>query len=92
MQNLRSSILCYTRIRVSMIDLFRSRYVNGLNSLDIQLHPCSSFSGASNDQIMDRVIRLVKKFSKIDSSKVNVHLYTFFSISVISKYSQYLLQ
>lgn len=41
---------------------------------------------------MDRVIRLVKKFSKIDSSKVNVHLYTFFSISVISKYSQYLLQ
>lgn len=70
MQNLRSSILCYTRIRVSMIDLFRSRYLNGLNSLDIQLHPCSSFSGASNDQIMDRVIRLVKKFSKIDSSKV----------------------
>lgn len=55
---------------MSMIDLFRSRYVNGLNSLDIQLHPCSSFSGASNNQIMDRVIRLVKKFDKIDSSKV----------------------
>lgn len=53
-----------------MIDPFPSRYLNGLNSLDIQLRPCSSFSGASNDQIMVQVIRLVKKFDKIDSSKV----------------------
>lgn len=69
-----------------MIDLFRSRYVNVLNSLNIQLHPCSSFSGASNDQIMDRVIRLVKKFDKIDSSKV-LCVCIRFSISVISTVS-----
>lgn len=69
MQALRSSILNYVRIRV-VIDQFPRRTVNILNRLNMQSHPCSSSSGTGNDQIMDQVIRLVKKFDKIDSSKV----------------------
>ncbi|KAL3519266.1 hypothetical protein ACH5RR_017415 [Cinchona calisaya] len=70
MQNLRASILSYMRIRVSVREQFFTQDANALSRLNMQLRACSTSSGSTDDQIMDRVITLVKKFSNIDAAKV----------------------
>nr|XP_027086184.1 acyl carrier protein 3, mitochondrial isoform X1 [Coffea arabica]XP_027086185.1 acyl carrier protein 3, mitochondrial isoform X1 [Coffea arabica]XP_027086186.1 acyl carrier protein 3, mitochondrial isoform X1 [Coffea arabica] len=70
MQSLRASILSYVRIRVSIREQFFARDVNALSRLSMQLHACSTSSSSSNDQIMERVVSLVKKFSSVDATKV----------------------
>lgn len=77
MQSFRASILSYMRIRVSMREQFSTQDVNALSRLNMLLRACCTSSGSSDDQIMDRVVTLVKKFSSIDATKViNLH-YTF---------------
>ncbi|KAL5574876.1 hypothetical protein UlMin_016575 [Ulmus minor] len=68
MQSIRNSILSHVRVgaRRSAQTLFTAN-ANILKRLGSQM---SASTDANNDQIMDRVIGLVKKFDKIDASKV----------------------
>ncbi|KAL6200859.1 hypothetical protein ACLB2K_024574 [Fragaria x ananassa] len=61
MQSIRNSFLCHVRIGTS------PQTGNALTSLSRRL--CASTS-TDTDQVLDRVVGLVKKFDKIDSSKV----------------------
>ncbi|XP_059624839.1 acyl carrier protein 3, mitochondrial [Cornus florida] len=67
MQSLRNSVLSYVRLRVSMKEWFHAEHVNALSRLSRQL--CTS-TATSPDHIMARVIGLVKKYDKIDATKV----------------------
>jgi len=67
MQNIKNSVLSYLRVRVSKKQWFRAEDVNALNRFSRQL---CTFKSTSHDQIMDQVISLVKKFDKIDATKV----------------------
>ncbi|XVF26225.1 hypothetical protein REPUB_Repub13aG0280800 [Reevesia pubescens] len=67
MQSIRSAILRHVTMRESTGEWFFTYRGNLLKQLRHQL--CTS-TGATNDQIMDRVIGLVKKYDKIDASKV----------------------
>ncbi|XVE87629.1 hypothetical protein DITRI_Ditri19aG0003100 [Diplodiscus trichospermus] len=67
MQSIRSAFLRHVRMRESTGEKFSAYRGNMLKQLRHQL--CAS-TVASNDQIMDRVIELVKKYDKIDASKV----------------------
>ncbi|KAK2968861.1 hypothetical protein RJ640_008028 [Escallonia rubra] len=66
MQGLRTSILRHVRIGVSMQGKF---LVKDVNSLKVCHQLCTSV-GTSSDEIMSRVIGLVKKFDKIEGTKV----------------------
>lgn len=68
MESIRSAILRHVRLRVSTGERFYTYRGNMLKQFRHQL--CTSV-GASNDQIMERVIELVKKYDKTDASKVN---------------------
>ncbi|GKV18800.1 hypothetical protein SLEP1_g29136 [Rubroshorea leprosula] len=65
MQSVRNSILRHMRLRGSVEQWFYTERGNMLR----QRLMCLS-TGANHDQIMDRVVGLVKKYDKIDSSKV----------------------
>ncbi|XP_052201237.1 acyl carrier protein 3, mitochondrial isoform X1 [Diospyros lotus] len=67
MQNIRNSILSYLRVRVCMKDWRFAEDVNPLSRLGRRL---CTFTHASQDQVMARVINLVKKFDSIDATKV----------------------
>ena len=67
MQNIRNSILSYLRVRVCMKDWRFAEDVNPLSRLGRRL---CTFTHASHDQVMARVINLVKKFDRIDATKV----------------------
>ncbi|XP_021902393.1 acyl carrier protein 3, mitochondrial [Carica papaya] len=68
MQSIRNFILHHVRLRGSSQPIFLIQGGNMLKGGLSQLI-CTSTS-TSHDQIMDRVIKLVKKFDKIDSHKV----------------------
>lgn len=70
MQSLRASILSYVRIRVSIREQFFTHDVNALSRPSMQLRACSTSSSSSDDEIMERVVLLVKKFSSVDATKV----------------------
>ena len=68
MKNIRNSILSHVRLRSSTEQLF-------MQKRDVLKHffsqMCTSTDTNQNpDQIMDRVIGLVKKFDRVDASKV----------------------
>ncbi|EEF39478.1 acyl carrier protein, putative [Ricinus communis] len=65
MQSIRSSILSHMRLRA----FAQQRSLRGNVFKPLQRQMCIS-SATSPDQVMDRVIGLVKKFDKIDASKV----------------------
>ncbi|KAI3682843.1 hypothetical protein L1987_83151 [Smallanthus sonchifolius] len=67
MQSLRDSVLTHLRVRVSRRQLVLMQEVSASSSLHRLL--CTS-TGSNRDQIMARVIGLVKKFDKIDATKV----------------------
>ncbi|KAJ4704102.1 Acyl carrier protein [Melia azedarach] len=67
MQSIRDSILSYVRVRGNTGPWLFTRTGSVVNRLSRQM--CAS-TGTSLDQIMDRVVGLVKKFDKIDADKV----------------------
>ncbi|KAJ6870055.1 acyl carrier protein 3 [Populus alba x Populus x berolinensis] len=67
MQSVRNSILSRMCLRGSAEQLLFAQRGNVFKQLRWQM--CTS-AGNSPDQIMDRVIGLVKKFDKIDANKV----------------------
>ncbi|KAJ9185165.1 hypothetical protein P3X46_004825 [Hevea brasiliensis] len=67
MQNIRNSILSHVRLRGFAQQLLLTQRRNVFKQLHQQTHALSS---TSPDQIMDRVIGLVKKYDKIDAAKV----------------------
>lgn len=68
MQSIRNSILWHVRVGSSAEKWLLTERGNVLKSLS--RHMCAATGTTSTDQIMDRVIGLVKKFDKIDASKV----------------------
>ncbi|KAG6770967.1 hypothetical protein NC652_015630 [Populus alba x Populus x berolinensis] len=67
MQSIRNSILSHIRLRASAEQFLFAQRGNVFKQLHRQM--CTS-AGTSPDKIMDRVIGLVKKFDKIDATKV----------------------
>lgn len=67
MQSLRNLILGHLRVRVCTKECLPAKDVNIVNRVCRQL--CTS-TGTTHDQIMARVIGLVKKFDRIDAAKV----------------------
>lgn len=70
MQNLRNTFLSYMRIGIPVKGRFVPQGLNGTNGHLQFLRACSTAAIVNQDQVMDRVIRLVKKFDNIDSDKV----------------------
>ncbi|KAK6269167.1 hypothetical protein QUC31_013327 [Theobroma cacao] len=68
MQSIRSAILRHVSMRESTGEW--SFFTCGGNMFKLLRHQICTSTGASNAQIMDRVIGLVKKYDKIDASKV----------------------
>ncbi|KAM1009043.1 hypothetical protein FF1_005367 [Malus domestica] len=67
MQSIRNSILWHVRVGSSADKCLPTERGHVIKSLS--RHMCAA-AGAGADQIKDRVIKLVKKFDKIDASKV----------------------
>ncbi|KAL6332695.1 hypothetical protein AAG906_010035 [Vitis piasezkii] len=67
LQFLRNTLLAYLRVRISLGQLFVGR---GHKVIEPQICRICTSALSSCDQIMDRVLGLVKKFDKIDSKKV----------------------
>lgn len=70
MQNLRNTFLSYMRIGIPVKGHFVPKGLSGTNGHLQLLRACSTAASVNQDQVMDRVIRLVKKFGNIDSDKV----------------------
>ncbi|MCD7466077.1 hypothetical protein HAX54_002427 [Datura stramonium] len=71
MQNLRSSILKYVRVRVPLqVVLSQAEGRSALNILNLQIRTCSNSGATNQDHIKEQVLNLVKKFDKIDATKV----------------------
>ncbi|XP_031118718.1 acyl carrier protein 3, mitochondrial isoform X2 [Ipomoea triloba] len=70
MQSLRSSILSYVRVRVSLKDMVCPETPSLLNLLSQRFCTSSASTATGHAQTMERVINLVKKFDKIDAAKV----------------------
>ncbi|XP_019176984.1 PREDICTED: acyl carrier protein 3, mitochondrial isoform X2 [Ipomoea nil] len=70
MQSLRSSILSYVRVRVSLKNMVCPQTPSLLNLLNQRFCTSSASTATGHDQTMERVINLVKKFDKIDAAKV----------------------
>ncbi|XP_021295232.1 acyl carrier protein 3, mitochondrial [Herrania umbratica] len=68
MQSIRSAILRHVSTRKSTGEW--GFFTSGGNMFKLLRHQICTSTGASNAQIMDRVIGLVKKYDKIDASKV----------------------
>ncbi|KAD3338000.1 hypothetical protein E3N88_33521 [Mikania micrantha] len=67
MQSLRDSVLAHLRVTVSRRQFMLMQDVSATSSLCRML--CTA-SRSNHDQVMARVIGLVKKFDKIDAAKV----------------------
>lgn len=67
LQFLRNTLLAYLRVRISLGQLFVGR---GHKVIEPQICRICTSALSSCDQIMDRVLGLVKKFDKIDGKKV----------------------
>ncbi|KAL8214753.1 hypothetical protein R6Q57_004202 [Mikania cordata] len=67
MQSLRDSVLTHLRVTVSRRQFMLMQDVSATSGLRRML--CTA-SGSNHDQVMARVIGLVKKFDKIDAAKV----------------------
>ena len=67
LQFLRSSLLAYVRVRVSLGQLFIGK---AHKVIEPQICRICTSTLSCCDQILDRVVGLVKKFDKIDSKKV----------------------
>ncbi|PIN12275.1 hypothetical protein CDL12_15112 [Handroanthus impetiginosus] len=63
MQKFRNAVLSYMRIGVPVRERFIPEYLNGVRAW-------STAVNVDQDQVMDRVIKLVKKYDKIDAAKV----------------------
>ncbi|KAL7142877.1 hypothetical protein ABFS83_08G154200 [Erythranthe nasuta] len=72
MHKLRTTILGYIRIRVPARTSSIGNDLSGTCKNTQLLRTCSTAATASTDadQVTDRVIKLVKKFDKIDAAKV----------------------
>jgi len=71
MQSLRSSILKYVRVKVPLqVSLSQAEGRSALNILNLQIRTCSNSGSTDQDQIKEQVLNLVKKFDKIDATKV----------------------
>ncbi|KAJ8526241.1 hypothetical protein K7X08_028718 [Anisodus acutangulus] len=71
MQSLRSSILKYVRVKVPLqVVLSQAEGKSALNIFNLQIRACSSSGATNHDQIKEQVLNLVKKFDKIDATKV----------------------
>ncbi|KAL6544683.1 hypothetical protein OROMI_023545 [Orobanche minor] len=70
MQNIRNGILNYMRIGVSAKGRFVPENLNATCLPTQLLRTCSTVANIDQDQVMDRVIGLVKRFDKIDAVKV----------------------
>ncbi|KAK6133198.1 hypothetical protein DH2020_033034 [Rehmannia glutinosa] len=70
MQTLRNAILSYMRIEVPVKGRFVPEDLNGMYRHMQLLRRCSTNASINEDQVLDRVIGLVKKFDKIDAAKV----------------------
>lgn len=66
MQSIKKSILSYVSLRRSAE---RCSFAKDGNAL-VHLRCWCSSTGANSDLILDQVIRLVKKYDKIDAAKV----------------------
>ncbi|KAI3466492.1 hypothetical protein Pfo_023155 [Paulownia fortunei] len=70
MQSLWNAILSYMRIEVPVKGRFIPKDLSGTYRHMQVLRTCSTSASINQDQVLDRVIRLVKKFDKIDAAKV----------------------
>ncbi|RVW87223.1 Acyl carrier protein 3, mitochondrial [Vitis vinifera] len=70
LQFLRNTLLAYLRVRISLGQLFVGR---GHKVIEPQICRICTSALSSCDQIMDRVLGLVKKFDKIDSKKFSFY-------------------
>lgn len=87
MQGIRISILRHVRVSGSAESWLLAEKQNVLKQLSRQM--CSS-TVTCPDQIMDRVIGLVKKFDKIDASKVMngiLYYYRLYYLSILKLFS-----
>lgn len=75
MQSLRSSILKYMRVRIPLQVQFQAESRNVLNILNLQIRTCNSSGATNQDEIKERVLNLVKKFDKIDATKVRSSIF-----------------
>ncbi|KAK6133150.1 hypothetical protein DH2020_033189 [Rehmannia glutinosa] len=74
MQTLRNAILSYMRIEVPVKGRFVPEDLNGMYRHMQLLRRCSTNASINEDQVLDRVIGLVKKFDKIDAAKKDLSL------------------
>lgn len=73
MQSLRSSILKYMRVKLPLqVASSQAEGRSSLNILNLQIRTCSSSGATNQDQIKEQVLNLVKKFDKIDATKVQL--------------------
>lgn len=70
MQSFRRAILGHVRVPVSMKGPYQED-PNGKYRLLQLLRSCSTGSSINQDEVMDRVVSLVKKFDKIESAMVS---------------------
>ncbi|KAG8365335.1 hypothetical protein BUALT_Bualt18G0094000 [Buddleja alternifolia] len=70
MQSLRTTILNHMRIRVPIRGQFITEDMNGMYTHVQLVRACSTAASVNQDQVMDRIVKLVKKFTKIDAAKV----------------------
>ncbi|KAL8046050.1 hypothetical protein ABFX02_08G154300 [Erythranthe guttata] len=70
MHKLRTTILGYSRIKVPARTSSIGNDLNGTYKRTQLLRTCSTAASTDADQVMDRVIKLVKKIDKIDAAKV----------------------
>ncbi|RVW33643.1 Acyl carrier protein 3, mitochondrial [Vitis vinifera] len=70
LQFLRNTLLAYLRVRISLGQLFVGR---GHKVIEPQICRICTSALSSCDQIMDRVLGLVKKFDKIDGKKFSFY-------------------
>ncbi|XP_051135557.1 acyl carrier protein 3, mitochondrial isoform X2 [Andrographis paniculata] len=70
MQSLRNAILAYMRVEVPMKGRWVPQYLNGIHKHEQLMCMCSTAANSSQDEVVDKVIDLVKKFDKINATKV----------------------
>lgn len=82
LQFLRNTLLAYVRVRISLGELFVGK---GRKAVEPQICRICTSAVSTCDQIMDRVIGLVKKFDKINSKKVvnSTCLISSFSVTLV---------
>ncbi|XP_051135558.1 acyl carrier protein 3, mitochondrial isoform X3 [Andrographis paniculata] len=74
MQSLRNAILAYMRVEVPMKGRWVPQYLNGIHKHEQLMCMCSTAANSSQDEVVDKVIDLVKKFDKINATKKDLSL------------------